>query len=172
VIVSFDVDGVIAATTPADFNPNRNHFDYYNKPPHPSLNLATLNRIIARDQVYFITARSFPKALITTRKWLMGVGVNVEDSMGVLVAEGTRGHDHRGSDTKHAVVNWLGSRLHIDDHPDIIERLGAKGLLFKNEQYAGNVLVYDSPGHVVWKADNWADIEQTIERIRNAEGLT
>lgn len=157
-IVSFDIDGVIAAITDADFNPKRTVMEYYNKPVHPSLDLSVLNRMIANYQVYFISARSFKDALSCTRRWLFNVGVNVEDSMGVLCAEGAPGQEATAH--KIPVIEWLGSALHIDDHAKVIPPLGKRGCLFLNQNYVENVELYDKGGDFYTAKDFG-----TIERI-------
>jgi hypothetical protein len=155
-IVSFDIDGVIAATTDADFNPKRTAIDYFSKPIHPSLDVGTLNRLISQYQVYFITARSFENALSTTRRWLFNIGVDVEECMGVLCAQGAKEED--ASPRKVEVVKWLGSALHVDDHSKIIPPLGKTGVLFYNPTYEENTKLYEVGGDF-YTVKDWTAIE-------------
>lgn len=163
-IISFDVDGVIAASTPADFNPNRTAAEYFSKPAHHMLDLTILNRLIAQHHTYFISARSFPNALKITRTWLKRAGVNVCESYGVLCAEGTRGQEHVGSQRKHEIIQWLGCDLHIDDHSMVIPPLGDKGILYYNPAYPENVQAYYHPTTNYYTATTWQQIEEIVNQ--------
>jgi hypothetical protein len=159
VIISFDIDGVIAATTDADFNPNRTSLDYLEKPLHEKLDLKCLNYLIAMYQTYFITARSFAGALTSTRSWLRSRGVNLDDSMGVIAAEGSpRGHDSTASDTKHQVVKWVGSSLHFDDHTTVVKNLPCVGVLVHNPCYEPNDILFNSDSPGLMKVLDWDEI--------------
>jgi len=162
VILSFDIDGVVAATTDADFSPDRIAAEYYSKPVHNLLDLNILNRLIAQHDVYFITARSFKGATRSTRNWLASVGVNVEDCQGVICAEGCEGH---GSDTKHRVINWVGSQLHIDDHSEVIKKIGEKGVLFYNPNYEPNKIAYYKPDQPYRTATHWNQIADIVKEV-------
>jgi hypothetical protein len=155
-LLTFDIDGVIAAVEECDHDKSlRTWTNYRNKQPHPTLDLKILNRLINTYHTYFVSARSFEGASDGAKQWLREIGVEVDKSLGVICTEGVGFMWDRGeceyeaaSMYKPTLLRWLGSTVHIDDHPKIIEGLYAPtvGILFNNDM-------------------SWAEIESIVKRV-------
>lgn len=175
-VLTLDIDGVVAAMAQCDFDKSlRTWTNYRQKEAHPSLDVTILNRLIANYHTYFVSARSFEGASDCTREWLREKGVNVERALGVICTEGVGRMYDRGecpyeyaSDCKPALLQTLGSTVHIDDHPGIIAKLREPtiGLLFYNSAFLRNINMFaerTSP-----KAKTWQEVEAIVNNVWQA----
>jgi hypothetical protein len=173
-ILTFDADGVIVeAVDGIDNNPDaRNVQAYFQKGLAPGFDVGAFNKLLSLDTIYVVSARSFPKAAAVLTDWLFSYGIDVDRLQGVLCAEGTNGRLHEGSHRKADIVRWLGSDLHIDDHPDIIRELGNRGVLVRNPLYPENIRAYEREHTDYYRARHLADVLQIIERTRETRRLS
>jgi hypothetical protein len=172
VILTIDVDGVIAEMGECDFDRTlRSPKTYRAKRPHSLINLQVLNGLIEDHDVYFVSARSFPRAAYTTQSWLERIGVDVDNSLGVICLEGIGRKWEAGEvpyeyglTFKAELVGALGSALHIDDHSSIIALIPPeRACLYYNPSYPENVKAMGEGG---WhKAFNWTDIQKIVKEI-------
>jgi hypothetical protein len=173
-ILTLDIDGVIAEMATCDLDPTKRTWtNYRNKQPHPKLDLKVLNRLLNSYHTYFVSARSFEGAADCTRVWLREIGVEVDKSLGVICAEGGASADWTSmSHLKSGVLSYLGSTVHVDDHPLIIESLQVPtvGVLFRNDHYDGNLKYFR--GEATSKgilAEDWPEIEAIVKRVWEEE---
>jgi hypothetical protein len=164
-ILTFDIDGVVAEHVPEELMTGwRSYTNYRNKGPHPTLDTNILNDLIRRHYVYFISARSFPGALDCTRRWLCDMDIDLDMVCGVICAEGTGKSPGEGSERKASIIKYIGSALHVDDHPLVISMLDKnKGCLFLNEAYPPNVELYNNSINKCWIANSWQQINQVVK---------
>jgi hypothetical protein len=128
--ISFDLDGVVADGhyVPVE---ERTNAVYFRKPPVRADVAAMLRNLAIYYDIFFISARSHINANIGARAWLKYIlGLDLETVAGVITGSLTwDGVDPTSPYSKIPAIQSCGSRIHIDDDPNIIAQLPYVGLL-------------------------------------------
>lgn len=120
-IITFDVDGVLAG---GGFIPEMDRRpEVYEDLPLLDLRAPDiLNELTRKYSVYIVSSRRFENALDVTRRWLNKHGFHLSWLSGVLCVDGAK--------EKVKAIHLLGSRLHVDDSPEVLDSLDCWGVLF------------------------------------------